>query len=289
MANNGQQQQNGINVGPGRPDARWGDNKTDHTGPEIDQLNFAHHQNQDIIEDKKRKSLGSVEVVKDTKTFKATLQKNGTYLRRKGQVLQQLTSDNQAETEENDWNVSVVNEDVVLAEERAQVDHDELIEEEYEDKKNRRVSGFLLRGQSLAEKVHQLINREGKKLIKEDVYKTTLEIIERLVTTSEPGKQPDIDNNRIINGVKIGQLKLLGEHIAESVWIIYCQLSENIDGNKQKAYLRALVFTKFKPHQRDKAMAETAFNEIIANLSSIVVNGPNIAISTAGRQVLESI
>ena len=42
MANNGQQQQNGINVGPGRPDERWGDNKTDHTGPEIDQLNFAH-------------------------------------------------------------------------------------------------------------------------------------------------------------------------------------------------------------------------------------------------------
>ena len=118
---------------------------------------------------------------------------------------------------------------------------------------------------------------------------TTLEIIKRLVTTSEPGKEPDINNNRLINGVKIDQLKLLGEHIAESVWIIYCQLSENIDGNKTKAYLQALVFAKFKPHRRDKAMAETAFNEIIANLSSIVVNGPNIAISTAGRQVLESI
>ena len=49
MVNNGQQQQNGINIGPGRPDERWGDNKVDQTGPEIDQLNYAHHQNENVM------------------------------------------------------------------------------------------------------------------------------------------------------------------------------------------------------------------------------------------------
>ena len=117
------------------------------------------------------------------------------------------------------------------------------------------MSKFLLQGQYLAEDVHQLINTQGKKFIKKDVHETTTEIIERMITTSEPGKEPDIDNNRLINGVKIDQLKLLGEHIAESVWIVYCQLSEDINGNKSKAYLRALVFANFVPHRRDRAMA----------------------------------
>ena len=81
MANNGQQQQNGINIGPGRPDERWEDNKTDYTGPEIDQLNYAHHQNRNTIANKKRKSAGSVEVLKDSKTFKTSSLKNGAQLR----------------------------------------------------------------------------------------------------------------------------------------------------------------------------------------------------------------
>ena len=287
--NNGQQQQNGINIGPGRPDERWGDNKVDQTGPEIDQLNYAHHQNENVIADKKRKSTGSVEVVKDAKMYKTILQKNGSHLRRRGKILQQLTDENQTKTEENDLNVSLANEDIHLAEDKAQEDYDELVEEQYEDKKNQRVTNFLLRGQTIAELVHELINKEGKKLIKKDVRDTTLELIERMVTASSPGKEPDIDNNRHINEVKIDVIKLLGVHIAESVWIIYCQLSEDINGTKSKAYLRALVFANFVPNRRDRAMAETAFNEIIANLSSIVVNGPNIVISTAGRKVLESI
>lgn len=266
-----------------------GDLETDHTGPEIDQLNYAHHQNRNAIGNKKRKSVGSVEVLKDTKTFKPSLLKDGAQLCWQGQVLQQLAAENQAKEEENDFNIGVATEDVCLADEKAQEDHNELVEEEYKDKKNWRASKFLLKGQSLAEKVHQLINTQGKKIIKKDVHKTTLEIIKRMINTSEPGREPDINNNWLINGVKINQLKLLEEHIAESVWIVYCQLLEDINGNKLKAYLRALVFAKFVPNRRDEAMTEIAFNTIIANLSSIVVNGPNIAILTAGCTVMESI
>ena len=100
-----------------------GDNKTDYTGPEINQLNYAHHQNRNTIADKKQKSAGSVEVVKDTKTFKTALQKNGAHLHQRGQILQQLMAKNQTKTEENDFNISVVTEDVHLAEEKAQEDY----------------------------------------------------------------------------------------------------------------------------------------------------------------------
>ena len=111
-----------------------------------------------------------------------------------------------------------------------------------------------------------------------------------MVKVSEPGKAPDMDNNwRCINKVKIKQLRLLGLQIFDSVWIIYCQLPEYLNGTKTKDYLHALVFTIFTPNRCDEEMAEIAFNEIIANLSSIVVNGPNIAILTAGQLVMGSI
>ena len=150
---------------------------------------------------------------------------------------------------------------------------------------------FLLLGQALAEAVHQMINTCGKKIIKKDVHKTTEEIIEQMVKASETGKAPDnMDNNWChINEVKINQLRLLGLHIFDSVWIIHCQLSEDLNGTKTKDYLHALVFTKFTPNRCDEEMAEIAFNEIIANLSSIVITGPNIAILTAGQLVMGSI
>ena len=117
MNNNGQQH-HGLNH-LGRPHVIFTDTKVDTMSQLLQQLATQHCNNKTLIEDKKRSSTDSLKVVKDKKTFKTDLVKEGKQIRQQSSKFCRLLEESEDKEEENRKNVVIADKDVNLAVEKA--------------------------------------------------------------------------------------------------------------------------------------------------------------------------